>query len=71
MAAERKASMNLECGICLQVILRMGRKFGLLTDCNHSFCLEVSLLPLQRDEVRLADSPCVGVAVHSRVARQR
>jgi len=37
---EKMASASLECGICLEVISRNGSgQFGLLTSCDHAFCL--------------------------------
>ncbi len=41
--AERNASDDTECGICLETVVsaeRPGRRFGLLTGCAHGFCLE-------------------------------
>lgn len=35
-----KASRDMECGICLERPVEMGRKFGLLDKCNHHFCLD-------------------------------
>ena len=37
--AERKASKDLECGICYEVTASIGRRFGILNACDHSFCL--------------------------------
>ncbi len=37
--AERQASRNIECGICYEYIVESGRRFGILTGCDHSFCL--------------------------------
>ena len=38
-AAERAASKDVECGICLEnVTAAGGRRFGLLTGCTHAFC---------------------------------
>ena len=40
-AAERAASADLECGVCLEVVLsQAGRRFGLLSGCEHTFCLD-------------------------------
>ena len=41
---EHKESLRAECGICRERVLGSGRsakekKFGLLTGCNHAFCL--------------------------------
>jgi len=38
--AERRASESVECGICREKPMSKGRKFGLLTGCAHSFCLQ-------------------------------
>ena len=43
IVAERAASGETECGICLEPVVdadRPGRLFGLLTGCAHGFCLE-------------------------------
>jgi hypothetical protein len=37
--AERAGSTKLECGICYEIILESERRFGILSDCTHSFCL--------------------------------
>jgi E3 ubiquitin-protein ligase makorin len=41
--AELASSADVECGVCLEVVLskpRVGdRRFGLLTGCDHAFCL--------------------------------
>lgn len=29
----------MECGICLEPILKMKANFGILENCKHSFCL--------------------------------
>jgi len=34
-----ESSNTAECGICLDVVSQKGRKFGLMTSCDHSFCL--------------------------------
>ena len=34
------ASREIECGICLEKTMVVGRRFGLLTSCTHAFCLE-------------------------------
>jgi len=34
-----ESSNKAECGICLEVVAERGRKFGLMTGCDHSFCL--------------------------------
>jgi len=40
-AAERGMSREVECGICLEVVVEApGRRFGLLTGCSHAFCLD-------------------------------
>lgn len=33
------ASGGVECGICLEVIATKGNRFGLMTGCDHAFCL--------------------------------
>jgi len=33
------ASKNVECGICLEVIANKGNRFGLMTGCDHAFCI--------------------------------
>jgi len=33
------ASKNVECGICLEVISNKGNRFGLMTGCDHAFCI--------------------------------
>lgn len=39
--AERNASADVECGICLEYVAEVpGRRFGLLTSCTHAFCVE-------------------------------
>ena len=39
-AAERAASADVSCAICLDRVLEeRGRRFGLLTGCPHAFCL--------------------------------
>lgn len=39
-AAERAASAEATCAICLERVLEVkGRRFGLLTGCPHAFCL--------------------------------
>jgi len=38
---EREASLELECGVCLDIISKTGDgRFGLLTGCDHAFCLK-------------------------------
>lgn len=37
------ASKTTECGICLDTVVEKGRKFGLMTSCDHSFCLQCIL----------------------------
>ncbi|ETN19538.1 hypothetical protein, variant 1 [Phytophthora nicotianae INRA-310] len=39
MGEEIRLSQDLECGICYEIILKKGERFGLLSGCNHSFCL--------------------------------
>ncbi|EGZ05841.1 hypothetical protein PHYSODRAFT_566348 [Phytophthora sojae] len=39
MGEEIRLSADLECGICYENILGKGERFGLLSGCNHSFCL--------------------------------
>ncbi|TDH73566.1 uncharacterized protein CCR75_003095 [Bremia lactucae] len=36
---EFRLSQGLECGICYEIILNKGEQFGMLSGCNHSFCL--------------------------------
>jgi E3 ubiquitin-protein ligase makorin len=56
--AERSASEELCCGICLdEVLSEPGRRFGLLTSCAHPFCLECirswrARIDLPRETVR-------------------
>jgi len=38
--AELNASGDVECGICYEKPVALGRKFGLLQNCDHAFCLE-------------------------------
>lgn len=39
-AAERQISKDTECGICLEKVMEQrGRRFGLLSNCTHAFCL--------------------------------
>eukprot|EP01132_Coremiostelium_polycephalum_P005289 gene5289-6585_t len=38
--SQREQMKNFECGICFDSIVEKGRKFGLLSHCNHVFCLE-------------------------------
>jgi Zinc finger, C3HC4 type (RING finger)/Zinc finger C-x8-C-x5-C-x3-H type (and similar)/RNA-binding, Nab2-type zinc finger len=38
--AERNAAKSIDCSICLENVVSIpGRRFGLLTNCNHAFCL--------------------------------
>lgn len=37
---EIAASAHLTCGICMEQIVPSGRRFGLLQNCSHPFCLE-------------------------------
>lgn len=37
---DRVMSKDFECCLCGENIVSSGRKFGLLTGCNHSFCLK-------------------------------
>ncbi|KAK1944531.1 E3 ubiquitin-protein ligase makorin-1 [Phytophthora citrophthora] len=39
MGEEIRLSQELECGICYENIIKKGERFGLLSGCNHSFCL--------------------------------
>ena len=34
-----KESEGKECGICLEIVLAKGNQFGVLSGCNHVFCL--------------------------------
>src|SRR5262249_38684464 len=36
---ERDHSADLECGICFERIVEAGRRFGVLPECTHPFCL--------------------------------
>ncbi|KYQ99762.1 hypothetical protein DLAC_03707 [Tieghemostelium lacteum] len=38
--SQREEMRDLECGICFESIVDKGRRFGLLSHCNHVFCLE-------------------------------
>jgi len=40
MEQERQESINAECGICHDKPIEKERRFGLLTGCDHSFCLD-------------------------------
>eukprot|EP00026_Physarum_polycephalum_P012348 Phypoly_transcript_12646.p1 GENE.Phypoly_transcript_12646~~Phypoly_transcript_12646.p1 ORF type:complete len:292 (+),score=14.95 Phypoly_transcript_12646:137-1012(+) len=33
------ASSSVECGICLETIANKGNRFGLMTGCDHAFCI--------------------------------
>jgi len=33
------ASASVECGICLEIIANKGDRFGLMTGCDHAFCI--------------------------------
>jgi hypothetical protein len=37
---EREESKDVECGICFEKPVEKGRRFGLLSHCDHPFCLE-------------------------------
>ena len=39
MDEEIRLSQDLECGICYENVIDKGERFGLLSGCNHSFCL--------------------------------
>ncbi|CAI5743062.1 unnamed protein product [Peronospora destructor] len=39
MDEEIRLSRDLECGICFENVIGKGERFGLLSGCNHSFCL--------------------------------
>ncbi|KAF1319638.1 E3 ubiquitin-protein ligase makorin-1, partial [Globisporangium splendens] len=39
MGRELQESMDLECNICYDNILQKEERFGLLSGCNHAFCL--------------------------------
>ncbi|RLN52936.1 hypothetical protein BBJ29_005412 [Phytophthora kernoviae] len=39
MGEEIRLSQDLECGICYENVVAKGERFGLLSGCNHSFCL--------------------------------
>lgn len=34
-----ETSNKAECGICLEVVVEKGKRFGLMTGCDHAFCL--------------------------------
>jgi len=34
-----ESSNKAECGICLEIVSEKSKKFGLMTGCDHSFCL--------------------------------
>ena len=34
-----RESEGKECGICLEIVLAKGNQFGVLSGCNHTFCL--------------------------------
>lgn len=43
--AEQRLSADVECGICMELVgsasgVTRGKRFGLLTDCTHAFCLD-------------------------------
>jgi hypothetical protein len=38
--ADVEASQGKECGICLDVVVDCKRQFGLLTECDHVYCLD-------------------------------
>eukprot|EP00026_Physarum_polycephalum_P005581 Phypoly_transcript_05616.p1 GENE.Phypoly_transcript_05616~~Phypoly_transcript_05616.p1 ORF type:complete len:606 (-),score=134.44 Phypoly_transcript_05616:2-1819(-) len=40
MLEERQASKDVDCGICYEKTVDKGRRFGLLSHCDHPFCLE-------------------------------
>jgi E3 ubiquitin-protein ligase makorin len=33
-------SAEMECGICMEVVVEKGLRFGILQNCSHCFCLE-------------------------------
>lgn len=37
--ARRQPSEDIECGVCYEKPLAMSRRFGILTGCDHAFCL--------------------------------
>lgn len=37
---EKKFEGDAECSICLEKVLANGKRFGLLENCNHPFCLD-------------------------------
>lgn len=40
-AAERVVSSDVECSICIEPVMSVpGRRFGLLSNCTHPFCLD-------------------------------
>ncbi|OQR83667.1 E3 ubiquitin-protein ligase makorin-2 isoform 1 [Achlya hypogyna] len=49
MDKELHASQDVECNICMDLILRAGERFGLLPHCYHAFCLKCV-----RDKDRIA-----------------
>ncbi|KAH9105274.1 hypothetical protein LEN26_010374 [Aphanomyces euteiches] len=40
MQQELLDSQAVECNICMDLVLRQGERFGLLSDCDHAFCLK-------------------------------
>ncbi|OQR96703.1 hypothetical protein THRCLA_07193 [Thraustotheca clavata] len=40
MEKELHASQDIECNICMDLVLRAGERFGLLPNCYHAFCLK-------------------------------
>jgi len=40
MMQEREGSKDVDCGICFEKPVEKGRRFGLLSHCDHPFCLE-------------------------------
>ena len=39
-SVELQQSEKAECGICKEGVLERGHQFGLLTGCNHAFCVQ-------------------------------
>ena len=39
-AMQRAGQADMECGICLSSVVDQRRQFGLLTGCNHVFCMK-------------------------------
>ncbi|KDO33955.1 hypothetical protein SPRG_01233 [Saprolegnia parasitica CBS 223.65] len=63
MDKELHASQDVECNICMDLVLRAGERFGLLPNCVHAFCLKC-IRDKDRDVLRqcpvcAADAPFI------------